>query len=182
MNDNTALLRLHGFCVEIGAPKAVVGRTERNRIFEKMGMGPPNLSRPSFSKRFRFADNTFESIGQVNIPLRTPFAIAPINVQLDVVQTDIPALLGMDILDRELLIADTVANRLTKRVRVEHKDVTMSYVDEWSGPLYSAHGNHVFARMNFPSKVNFSTAKLLKLHKTFFHPSGQKLFNLLRHA
>ena len=98
--------------------------------------------------------------------------------ELDVVQTDIPALLGTNILDRESLIANTVANRLRKPVGVEHKYGTTRYVDEWSVPVYRAHGNDVLARINFPSKVNFSRAQLLNLHKLFFHPSVQKLLKL----
>ena len=160
----------------------MIGRKELNRIFAKMGMSTSKLSRPSFSKLFRFADNTFESLGQITILLSTPFGIARIYVKFDFVQADVPALIGMDIPDRDSPIADTLAKRLTNRVREEHKDGTTSYIDEWSVPLYRALSNHVIARTKLASKVYFRRAKVLKLHQKLFHPSGRKLFNLLLRA
>lgn len=66
----------------------------------------------SIPKRFGFGDKTCESLGKVLLPLATPEGIKPIHVEFEIVQTDIPHLLGMDVLDREELVADTVLNRL----------------------------------------------------------------------
>lgn len=106
-----------------------------------MGMRTPNHSRSSFQECFRFSDNNFESLGQITVPLSTPFGIATIYVQSVVVQTNIPVILGMHILCTESPSADTVSNRLTKRMGVDHKDGTSSYIDEWCVPLYRAHSN-----------------------------------------
>lgn len=46
------------------------------------------------------------------MPMRNPDGRAMIQGKMDVVH----ALLGMDILDRESVVADTVSNRLTKHV------------------------------------------------------------------
>ena len=119
-----------GFCTDIGAPKSVIGRKELNRIFAEQNMRPSSLSKSPFKNPFRFAGNTFESLVQNSIQLKTPFGVAPVYVQLDVFQADIPALLGMDVLDRESLMADTVANRLIKRTRLKHKDDTIGFIDE----------------------------------------------------
>ena len=89
----------------------VIGRKERNKIPAERCLRHPSLSKPPFQNRFCFADNTFESLGQNAIQLKSPFHVAPVYVQLDVVQSDIPTLLGMDVLDRESPIADTSANR-----------------------------------------------------------------------
>ena len=75
------------------------------------------LQNAAFRHRFRFANKVFDSFGKIILYLDTPNGVPPIPVELDLVQADIPALLGIDVLDREGRIADTVANRLTKRVR-----------------------------------------------------------------
>ena len=87
-----------GFCVDIGAPKSVVGYKEIKRIFARQGLRLGKLE--NSSSRFRFADTTFQSHGQVTIPLATSPGVPPIQVPLDVVSADIPALLGLDILDK----------------------------------------------------------------------------------
>ena len=171
-----------GFCIDIGAPKSVIGRKELGKIFLQQKIRVPNIQKSEVTHRFRFADKLFDSLGKVSLFLSTPKGIPPICVELDVVQADIPALLGMDILDREGLIADTVAGRLTKRVRTQSKQGHEHYVDEWSIPLYRSPSRHVYARMHFAFTTFFARSQLLKLHKQFFHPSAQKLFNLLRRA
>ena len=86
-----------GLCCDTGAPKSVVGTKELNRIFSALGMHRRKLQ--GSHHRFRFADITFESRGRVSLTLRTPPGIPAVIVELDVVEADIPALLGMDILD-----------------------------------------------------------------------------------
>ena len=115
------------------------------------------------------------------LPLATPPGKPPIFVQMDVVNADIPALLGMDILDRESLIADTVANRLTKR-SVVHDNGSYFYFDEWYMPLFRSKSGHVYVEIDCSTTVMFTRSQLGKLHKQFFHPSGEKLFNLLKRA
>ena len=88
----------------------------------------------------------------------------------------------MDILDREGLIADTVANRLTKRVKLSSETGLVQYVDEWSMSLERASSKHAYAKMSFSFGTFFAKSQLWKLHKQFFHPSAQKLFNLLKKA
>ena len=86
------------FCVDIGAPKSVVGRQEFEGIFRRHGLPIPRLL-PSYT-RFRFADTTFKSLGNLAIPLATPPGIKPLRVLLDVVEADVPALLGLDFLEK----------------------------------------------------------------------------------
>ena len=40
----------------------------------------------------------------------------------------------------------------------------------------------MFVDMSCPRSVNFTRAQLEKLHKNFFHPSVEKLFNLIKRA
>lgn len=66
----------------------------------------------TYVNRFCFADNIFESICQVTLQLGKPYRTRPVFVNLDVVNAEIPVLLGMDIFERESLSPDTVGNRL----------------------------------------------------------------------
>ena len=115
------------------------------------------------------------------LPLATPLGKPTIFVQLYLVNADIPALLGMDVLDRESLMADTVGNRLTKRSFVQD-NWSYFYFDEWHMPLYRSKSGHVYVEMNCSTIVMFTRSQLGKLHKQFFHPSLEKLFNLLKRA
>lgn len=100
-----------GFFVDTGAPTSVIGLKELRRLANEYGRDLLRLRRSM--KTFRFSDTTFESLGQVEIPLATPNHVHPIMVTLDVVSRDVPALLGLEMLDSESLIADTVMNKLT---------------------------------------------------------------------
>ena len=68
-----------GFCVDIGAPRSVVGLKEARRIYGCTGRR--FQPRPS-NRKFCFADSVFESLGTVMIPLETPPGIPTIKVTL----------------------------------------------------------------------------------------------------
>ncbi len=87
------------FCVDIGAPRSVIGRKELNRILAQVG-------------RHSIPDAIYSSLGSVELPIATPDCIPLIYVNLYIVSADVPALVGLDILDRESPFEDTVANRL----------------------------------------------------------------------
>lgn len=72
---------------------------------------------------------------------------------MDVVSADISALLDMNVLARELLIAETVNNRLVKRSYVSHEDGSGEYVDEWYMPMYRSRSFHVFVDMMLSSRI-----------------------------
>ena len=86
-----------GFFVDTGAPTSVIGRKELRIISQ--GNGIRNLKLRKSGNRFRFSNSTFQSLGQVDLPLATPCGLRPIYVTLDVVSADVPALLGLDTLD-----------------------------------------------------------------------------------
>lgn len=97
---------------------------------EKRKLRIPTLRRPT--TKYQFADRSFETLGKVSISLATSNNSPLIIVEMDVVSADISALLDMNVLARELLIAETVNNRLVKRSYVSHEDGSGEYVDEWS--------------------------------------------------
>ena len=169
-----------GFCVDIGAPKSVAGKREINRLLATLGNHHRQI-RPS-SNRFRFGDETFESLGKISLPLATPRGAPRILVDFDIVQADVPALLGMDVLDREELVADTVFHRLAHRAAYDIEDGRKMYVDFWFIPLKRSISRHVYAPVDPGIRTNFTRAQLHKLHRQFYHPSADKLFNLLLKA
>lgn len=94
---------------------------------------------------------------------------------------DVLALLGLDVLDKRQLIADTVCDRLIKKNAVSQDNTEMLAVENWSIPLARA-GSHVHAEIAIPEQVCFSRQELHKLHRQFVHPFADKLYKLLRKA
>lgn len=159
-----------GFCVDIGA-KSVFGKRELTRLLHSVGKFRRQICRSE--NRFRFGDMSFLSIGQISLPLPTPPGVP--SIVLDIVEPEIPALLGMNVLDRHRLVADTVFHRLARRSACELEDGRMTYIDERFIPLIRAPSRDVYVPFD-------KGAQLHKLHRQFFHPSAGKLFNLLRKA
>lgn len=56
-----------------------------------------------------------KSLGTTIIHLATPPGIVPIIVSSDVLSVEITALIGLDVIDSEILTADAILNRLVKR-------------------------------------------------------------------
>jgi hypothetical protein len=98
----------------------------------------------------------------VSIP--TPKKI--IVYEFDVINLEVPHLLGLDVLDTYSLNALSVQNHLC------------SVKDQWDLPITRKHG-HLY--LCWAPKVldYYSCAKLDRLHKHFFHLSAGKLLNLL---
>lgn len=158
----------------------MVGRKDLNRLLSAAGIHQRNIHKSS--RRFRFGDESFPSLGRISLPLGTPPGVKPIFVDFDIVQADIPPLLGMDVLDREELVADTVFNRLARRSVSTQEDGATVYVDEWFISLVRSKSGHVYVPFNYASRNYFTRTQLEKLHQQFFHPSATRLFNLLKRA
>ena len=90
------------------------------------------------------------------------------SIEMDVVQADVPMLIGLEVLDRERLIPDNVANKLR------------SLENGWSLPITRKYG-HLYVEWDFP-KIWFSKEQIRKLHLQFYHPSADKLFRLIQRA
>lgn len=62
----------------------------------------------------------------------------------------------MEVKDRESLITDTVANRLTKRSLLKHDNGSEGYVDEWFIPIFRARSGPYFVDMMIFSRVFYT--------------------------
>ena len=171
-----------GFCADTGAPRSVIGMREFKRIRSQLGLR--NIKVNPSKCGFTFADATYASLGSVTLPLYTPPGIPTIMVELEIVPADIPALLGLDVLDQHQLTIDTVHNVLAKRSRITTEEGSIYLIDDWSVPLVRAKSNHAYARIGNrqPVDIHFTRSQLVRLHRHFFHPSVEKLFNLISKA
>lgn len=143
-----------GFCVDAGAPSSVIGRKQLRRICSRRSRQAP-VSKTK--RRFRFADAVYPALGGVELVFVSTEGVPDIFAPLDIVTADVPALLGLGILDVETLYADTAANRLVKRVVIAEPEEPLRYVDERSVPLIRA-DSHIYAEMSFPKLMFFSMA------------------------
>ena len=102
-------------------------------------------------------------------------------MSLNIVQTDVPVLLGLDLLYRRSLVVDTVTNHLWHRVKYSGHGEGMFYVDKWTIPL-SRHDNYIYAPMSFPQSIYYTSSQLTRLHNNLMHPLPQRLYILLKPA
>lgn len=119
-------------------------------------------------RSFRFADETFNSLGTVTLYLDTPHGIDPIPVEVDIVMVDIPLLLGLDVLDREVLTPDVAFNLLAKRIRVDNgKDFKPLYLEEWSIPMWRSDSRHSYVPLDVSIATYLTRTELYKSQKSF---------------
>ncbi|MEM1283154.1 MAG: reverse transcriptase domain-containing protein [Chlamydiota bacterium] len=119
------------------------------------------------SNTFTFGDGSYDSRGSLIAYIPTPLGNF-LNVQFDIVDADIPMLLGLDILDETGMFPNTVTNEL---VCVSQK---------WSLRLTRQFGH---AYLKWKSMDTFFTRKqLVRMHRHFHHPSTSKLMNLIKKA
>ena len=98
---------------------------------------PPPLHRTigvrggwSTASRLRFRKNGWAAGERVRRCSTTPPGMNPIMVKVDVVRADIPALLGMNLLDKESLTPCTISNRLIHRIEVKQDGDRSMFVEK----------------------------------------------------
>lgn len=148
---------------------------ELSRLLRHLGRRKEKF-KPSESS-FRFGDVVFDSLGTVVLPFQTPRYEKPIPIDIDVVSVNVPDLLGLDGMDYHSLTLCTVTNTLIKRIIKNDKSI-----DLWRIKLVRADSKHLFAQLQMPQITRFSRVQLQKLHRQFFHPSTEKLSNLIKKA
>lgn len=93
-------------------------------------------------------------------------------------------MIGLDVLDSHHFTVDTAFNLLAKRTRLINDDRSTIYIYEWTVPIQRGSSKHVYDRIGDRTVVDifFTRSQLVRLHRHFFHPSVDKLFNMLRKA
>lgn len=164
-------------CIKIGAPRSVIGLNVLQKLLRKKRS---QLS-PSQSS-FRFGDDTRKSLEITTLSLETPPGIPDIVIKRDLVDADLPLLLGLDVMDERCLVADTVSNQLIKKPVVQDDTNKSSQtIDDWKIPLVRAN-QHIYAQMKFPYSVLYTRAQLGTTHRNIFHPFPERQCILIRKA
>lgn len=104
------------------------------------------------------------SLGQMSIRVPTTDG-SYIPLTVDVINIDVPFLIGLDVLDTEKLVADNVDNKLTSRCY------------GWSIPITRRNKHMYITALNHHS---IHTVRAKKMHQHFWHTSASKLYNLLK--
>lgn len=103
--------RLLGACLDIGAQRTCIGKPQAKVLCKEL-----NTKLKLKPSRFSFVlgDVQHDSQGTMRIIIPTPDD-SFLQFDTDVVTANVPLLLGIDILDREQLVADNVDNLLHSR-------------------------------------------------------------------
>lgn len=110
LTNSVHLQKLPRFCVDIRAPRSLIGGRQLNGVLKLPRKS--NIPRIRSLNSFRFGHVAVKFFGTIEIVLGTPSALRLIPVLLDVLPVGVPDLLGLDVLDAEKLYADNITNRI----------------------------------------------------------------------
>lgn len=151
-----------GACLDIGAQKTVFGLRQAKAYCRRANI-PFSVRQSPFA--FKFGNSVCNSLGILEFRLPLPNnGYLPISA--DIVNADIPLLIGLDYMDREKLLANNLVNKL---ICEEHG---------WELAITRRNG-HMFVDWNV-QRILFTKFELYKMHRNFFHPSARKLFQVLK--
>jgi hypothetical protein len=116
------------------------------------------------------------SLGYIHINIPTPSGV--FTIVADVIQADIPLLIGLETLDANRLQVLTLENKL------QYVPPTGSRERPWFLRLLRRGGHlHLpFKPLADAHCVHYSKHQLTKLHRQMYHPSAEKLYQVLRRA
>ena len=156
--------------LDIGATKSVIGIRAAKRLFNAAGIEYRTIKS---CRSFRFGNVVFPSLGRVHIAIDLPDGV--LSEYVDVVDADVPFLLGLHTMDAHRIQALTVENVLER--------VDEDFKRKWAIPTVRR-GGHVVLDfiLSSPESVNYTDAELRRLHQHLQHPSAGKLLSLLKRA
>jgi hypothetical protein len=96
-----------GAVIDTGATRSVIGLPEARRYCEQRGV---QLELKISARQYKFGDDVRQSIGLMQIQIPTPDSV--LNISVDVVDMDVPLLIGLDVLVRYRLQVLTIDNVL----------------------------------------------------------------------
>jgi hypothetical protein len=149
--------------MDTGAPRSVIGLIQAE-AYAKFIRIKLHL-KEACPVRFRFGSQSFQCLGSLVVCVPMHQSLFPHRVE--VVNVDVPLLLGMDFLDKHRVIFDVTRNVLIHRPTNASK------------PLARKHG-HVY--IEWDSDLLFTYGELLKIHQNFFHPTVNNLMDRFKRA
>jgi len=154
--------KFQGGCIDTGAQKCVIGKLQAKAYCKFAKITYQVI--PS-ETTFRFGDGDFSSLGK--LPIRIPIPNnSYIPYEFDVVQPDVPMLMGLDLLDAMKCYANNVENKF------------VSPFENWTLPITRKFG-HLYLCWS-TAEICFTKSELLKMHRHFYHPSTDKVMALLK--
>lgn len=153
-----------GACLDTGATRTVIGR--RQALAYARMTGKPLVLKPAKASNFLFGGVLSPSLGTlaIRVPISTDYYAL---LRVDVINLDIPFLLGLDVLDALGLYVNTVENKL----KCDKRDIATGLVRK---------DNHVY--LEWGHVTYYTTTELNRLHRHFNHPHPDRLSALLRRA
>ena len=119
--------RFPGFCVDIGAPRLVIGSRSLD-IFFKI-LNTKTILRITSGNSFRSGDVTFPSLGMVKLWLKVPAPRHSLALISGIVQVNVAPLLGLDVLNSEQLYGYNVTNRPLHRQVLSANEELLKFID-----------------------------------------------------
>lgn len=109
--DNNSPNEFQGGCLDIGASRSLIGRRQAEAYHGLIGLPLVLIPNSEGQSIFKFGSDRQRSIGKccMRIPYANYYAI---NMKVDVVNVDIPLLIGLDVLDKYYLYCNNVRNEL----------------------------------------------------------------------
>lgn len=139
-----------GACVDSGAEVSVVGKAQADaygrQTCQRLKWKPSALS-------FKFGSHVCRSLGRINVRMPTPDG-SYVEFTPDVVEADVPLLIGLDLLEEHGMILDFSTKVISNRQR------------NWKLPMKFKNG-HIFIEWG-PKEVCLTKAELQRLHLHFF--------------
>ena len=102
------------FCINTGAPISCTGNQTLKRIVQLAGR--KSIPMIESERDFLFGYTMIRSKCMIELILPTPESLRDILILMDVVDVDIPSLLGLDVLDFKNLIVDKITEHLCSRI------------------------------------------------------------------
>ena len=162
----------HVAVLDTGATRSVMGLPTARRLARSIGRKLDLCPSP---RRFRFGVTAHESMGSTIIHIPTPSGV--MSIQADVISADVPFLIGMDAMDANRVQVLSIDNKL------EHIPLDPNALG-WQLPLARKHG-HIclpFLPIRDECVSYYTRTHLERLHRSMYHPSAEKMLELLRRA
>jgi len=162
---STSVEHIEGACLGTGAQRTVIGEA-RARAFSRFSANSRQLKLSKVTDIYRFGRGRDKAIGtmDIDVPLGSTFIM---RLTVDVVDLNVPFLLGLDVMDKYRLYVNTVSNHLV---------CVKEGVDL---PVVRKYG-HVYYDWDMATFYSFS--ELQRIHKHFFHVLPEHLYALMRRA
>ncbi|CDF36525.1 unnamed protein product [Chondrus crispus] len=155
----------HGICIDSAAQRSVVG-VEQAKAYCSLFNVP--FSPSASNARNIFSFGTHKHVGLGLLTVRVP--IAPthfISLSVEVVDTNVPFLLGLDNMEKYKMVLDT------------DKCILSSKLEGWQIRLWKKRGHLYYV---WGPNILFTESELMKVHRHFHHPYSERLYSVMSRA